>query len=552
MKLFKKHLSTVILIVILAFSLFLRTYNLSSVPLGFHNDEASLGYNGYSLLLTGRDENNQKSPLYIDMFGDQRPSGYHYLTILPIKFLGLNEFATRLPGAFFGVLMIIPFFFLAQLLFGNKKISLVSSFLLSVAPWSIVLSRASAETIVALFFIISGYTLLLAGFQKQRRRYLFVGTGLLIVSFFFYHTPRVFVPILLISTILYLYPIWKKYTTNFKIYLLVSFLILSFAALSLVFLIKGGSGRFSQVNIFGFPEVKLVLEEQIREDGVIGIPANITRLFHNKAINYSLAFISNYFEYFSGNFLFIEGGLPVWYKVPSTGLIYILSLPFIVIGVFYLLSSKNKYYKLPLIWLLISPLAASVTRDDIPNIQRAIVMFPVIELMAAFGFVVIFDKFKSYQNRVFIGAIMFFLILNFSYFIHQYFVQTQVHRNWYRNEGFGEMVNMVKRDYDNYDKFIVTKSLGGIYPLILFYAKYDPVIYQREGSPKDKSNKGFGKFFFADPECPSIDKSPTFPKVNKIIYIDNGNCRDYESLKDKKYKYITRKDGTKVFRIVYE
>ena len=235
MKLFKKHLSTVILIVILAFSLFLRTYNLSSVPLGFHNDEASLGYNGYSLLLTGRDENNHKSPLYIDMFGDQRPSGYHYLTILPIKFLGLNEFATRLPGAFFGVLMIIPFFFLAQLLFGNKKISLVSSFLLSVAPWSIVLSRASAETIVALFFIISGYTLLLAGFQKQRRRYLFVGTGLLIVSFFFYHTPRVFVPILLISTILYLYPIWKKYTTNFKIYLLVSFLILSFAALSWFF-----------------------------------------------------------------------------------------------------------------------------------------------------------------------------------------------------------------------------------------------------------------------------------------------------------------------------
>ena len=146
------------------------------------------------------------------------------------------------------------------------------------------------------FFIISGYTLLLAGFQKkQRRRYLFVGTGLLIVSFFFYHTPRVFVPILLISTILYLYPIWKKIYNQFQNLSLVSFLILSFAALSLVFLIKGGSGRFSQVNIFGFPEVKLVLEEQIREDGVIGIPANITRLFHNKAINYSLAF---YFKLF--------------------------------------------------------------------------------------------------------------------------------------------------------------------------------------------------------------------------------------------------------------
>lgn len=114
------------------------------------------------------------------------------------------------------------------------------------------------------------------------------------------------------------------------------------------------------------------------------------------------------------------------------------------------------------------------------------------------------------------------------------------------------MMSIVKENYSNYDKIIVSKSFGGIYPLILFYAKYNPEAYQKEGSPKDKSNMGFGKFFFADPECPSIDKSPTFPKVGKIIYIDNGNCRDYESLKDKKYKYITRKDGTKVFRLVYE
>ena len=114
------------------------------------------------------------------------------------------------------------------------------------------------------------------------------------------------------------------------------------------------------------------------------------------------------------------------------------------------------------------------------------------------------------------------------------------------------MMSIVKENYSNYDKIIVSKSFGGIYPLILFYAKYDPEVYQKEGSPKDKSNMGFGKFFFADPECPSIDKSPTFPKVGKIIYIDNGNCRYYESLKDKKYKYITRKDGTRVFRIVYE
>src|SRR3990172_7054787 len=142
MFLIKKDLLTwIVLSVIVLFSLFLRVYNLNSVPLGFHIDEASLGYNGYSLLLTGKDENNNKNPLYIDMFGDNRPSGYHYLTIVPIKIFGLNEFATRFPGAIFGGLVFIPFFFLAQFLFNNKKISLLSSLLISIAPWSVVLSR---------------------------------------------------------------------------------------------------------------------------------------------------------------------------------------------------------------------------------------------------------------------------------------------------------------------------------------------------------------------------------------------------------------------------
>jgi len=310
----KKLLIGICLILIVSFSLLIRVYKLSSIPLGFHIDEASLGYNGYSLLLTGKDENNQKLPLYIDMFGDNRPSGYHYLTEIPIKFLGLNEFSTRFPGAIFGTLTVVSFFFLAQLLFKSKKISLISSLLLAIASWHVVLSRASAETIVSLFFIISGFVLLLFSLQKQKPIYCFAAAATLSISFFFYHTSRVFVPLLFFVSILYLYPTWIKSRKKYKISLLLSFFILSFISFSLVFLIKGGAGRFSQVNIFSYPEVKLVLEEQIREDGISKAPVFLTRAFHNKVINYSLTFASNYFDYFSGKFLFVQGGLPNWYN----------------------------------------------------------------------------------------------------------------------------------------------------------------------------------------------------------------------------------------------
>ena len=49
----KKHLP-IILIIILASVL--RLYGISRFPAGLNADEASLGYNAYSLLQTGRDE----------------------------------------------------------------------------------------------------------------------------------------------------------------------------------------------------------------------------------------------------------------------------------------------------------------------------------------------------------------------------------------------------------------------------------------------------------------------------------------------------------------
>jgi len=553
MKISKNKLLTgIILFVILVFALFLRTYSLGNVPNGFHIDEASLGYNGYSLLLTGKDENNNKFPLYIDMFGDDRPSGYHYLTVLPIKFLGLTEFATRLPGALFGTFTVISFFFLTLVLFKSKKISLISALLVAIAPWQVVLSRASAETIVALFFIISGYIFVLLGFKKQRGLYFFVGAFIMLLSFFFYHTPRVFVPLLFLATIAYLYPIWKKFKTKYIVYLLGSFLILSFVSFALVFLIKGGTGRYSQVNIFGYPAVKLVLAEQIVEGGLMHVPADVTRLFHNKVTNYSLAAISNYSDYFTGKFLFMEGGLPIWYRVPSMGLIYLVELPFILIGIFYLITSKDRYHKLPLLWLLLAPLVAAFTIDDTPNLQRAIVMFPMIELFVAYGFIMLLNKFSGIKSKILVIAVALLLLFNFAYFLQEYFIQAQVDKNWYRNEGFGQMVKTVKKDYANYDKIFVTKSYGGIYPLILFYMKFDPATYQAEGSTKDKENTGFGKFYFLVAACPSVDLDPKAPKVKKAIYIDNGTCPDYKGLQYKKHIYITRKDGTRVFRIVYD
>ena len=400
----------------------LRLYHLGTYPAGFHIDEASLGYNGYSMLKTGKDEHGNRFPLYIDMFGDNRPSGYHYLTIVPIAIFGLNEFSTRLPGALFGTISILALYFLVESLFSSSVVALTASFLLAISPWHIVSSRASSEAIVALFFILSGIGIIVRSLTARKSYLLPLGFISLCLSFFFYHTPRIFVPLLLVCIIAFFWKSLKTYSKTFKLTGLVCSVAVICVSFLLIFVVKGGTGRFNQVNIFGSPETKLVMEEQQREDGIRAVLPLISRVFHNKVINYSETFISNYLDYFSGKFLFISGGRPLWYQVPNVGMILIMELPFIIIGCIYLFIQGNNLMKIPLVWLFIAPIVASITMDDIPNIQRSLIMLPMLEVVAGYGIVTVGRSFLKRKRDIGIVIIGFVFLFNFIYFLHQYFV----------------------------------------------------------------------------------------------------------------------------------
>lgn len=547
----KGKLFLIFFISVIVLSFFVRFYKLSDFPVGFHIDEAILGYTGYSLLLTGKNTNNTNS-LYTEVFGDFLPVGYHYLTILPIKLFGLTEFSTRFPGAFLGALTALIVFLLSQTIFQNKKISILAALFAAISPWHIVLSRGSSEAIASLFFIVAGFAAIIESVRRESKSLLYTGTIVLCASYFFYHTARFFVPSFYLITLFVFNLFWKFKTRNYRFSLLYSFIFCALISFLLIFIISGGSSRFSQISIFNYPETKLVMEEQIREDGVSRSPLFLTRVFHNKVFDYSGTFFSNYFEYFTANFLFVKGGLPIFYNVPRMGLVYSTELFFIILGSFLLAKSKNIFHKIPLIWLFLAPIAGSLTVDDVPNIRRAIVMVPAIEIIAAYG---IFS-FLSYSlvRRLRKPAIFFlviFFIFSFSYFLHQYFVHGAIHRTWYRNNGVKSMINTVEKSYNKYDRVIVTKSAGGMYPLVLFHMKIDPRIYQEAGSPKDREYTGFAKFFFVPQSCPSVEKDIRFP-IGPSVYVDDGNCPDHKNINNRKTTFINKEDGTKAFRIVYD
>jgi 4-amino-4-deoxy-L-arabinose transferase-like glycosyltransferase len=547
MKLFsikENKVTLVFLSIFFLIGLILRTYQLESFPVGFHIDEASKGYSAYSILKTGMDDNGNLFPLYIDIFGDNSPSGYHVLAVIPVAILGLTEFSVRLPGAISGALSIFAIYLLSYVVFKNKTLGIISAFLLTISPWHINLSRASNEGLISLFFIMVGFACVFWSIETKRKKYILIGTAILCISFLFYQTPRLFVPSMYLGSLLFFLTVYRnKLKTSFKKILILSFVALVIVDFILIFVIQGGSGRFSQVNIFTYPETQLVLDEQIREDGVIHTTNTVTRIFHNKLINFPLAYVSNYFSYFSLNFLFINN-LPPWYSVPGMGVLYISLFPFILYGIFKSAWDKNHIQKILLIWVVLSPMAAA-TALDTNNIHRAIVLFPILEILGAYGMYCIYNLIPKGKN-IFAVLISLLLFANMAYFLHQYFVHAKIHRPWYRNVGFKEMMEQVNNSYDSFDYFIVTKSTGGIYPLVQFYSNYDPSTYLKEGSPKDKPFDGFGKFFFVSHECPSLMKDEKYPK-GKLLFINNGVCKN-----DIRYKeeVIYRPDNTPSFKIV--
>ena len=104
MNLLKKNWVTLVFLTIVIFASFLRLYKLGEVPGSLDWDEASLGWNAYSLFKTGTDEYGKALPVSIRSFNDFKPPLYVYAAIPTTAIFGLNEFSVRLPSAIAGIL----------------------------------------------------------------------------------------------------------------------------------------------------------------------------------------------------------------------------------------------------------------------------------------------------------------------------------------------------------------------------------------------------------------------------------------------------------------
>lgn len=545
MKLFDRFKKWILAGIILL-SICLRLPYLSDIPSGFHADEAAYGYNAYSILKTGRDEYGKVLPLIFESFGDSKAAVYSYLTIPCIVVFGLTEFAVRLPSAIFGVLFVYLTYCLVFRLSKSKRLALLTMLLAAISPLGIELSRVQSDPLICIVFFYFALYLWLTWLEKRKSVYI-VGIALAIVlSFLTYTVTRLFaLPFFMLLAAFY----WKTYDRQAK---QVFIAVVAVVCCAIIMLSVGfAGGRFSQINVFSGRDVQLVLDEAIREDGVSQVPARIARFIHNKGTAYGRYMMTNASGYLSSDFLFFQAGQPRRERIPNMGVLFLVDLPFLLIGVYQAFRKKLKYGLLSAAWFLLVPMTLSIISGETPNIHRFFLAVLPIHILVGVGILTVWNACARGKMKILRIGIVLAFVLNLCYFLHQLFIHQPTHFPFYRGYAYKELVSTLQEYNRVYDKIVVTKGNESPYIYILFFGAYDPRSYQRSGSHRDLDYQGFDTYTFVPYDCPSfngVDQMDVSQHKERTLLVRRGNCELGKN--DQLVGHVLWRDGSEAFQFV--
>lgn len=517
----KKYKYLLILLAILLLSLLLRFYKLGINPPSLDWDEASIGYNAYSILKTGKDEYGNFLPLSFRSFDDYKPPVYIYLTVPSVALFGLNEFAVRFPAAFIGVLaVIVVYFFVRELLIdwdvGSREfIALVSSFFLAVSPWHLQFSRAAFEGNVGMFFLILSLLFFLLGLKRGKFYFLFAIS--FILSIYSYQSFRLVDPILLVMIVALFWHRLKKQKLLFGISLLI--ILLSSFNIYLSFVNSQTAGaRLSMVSIFSDPKIQSLAAQNVlkakKEHNVLAQILNNRRLI---VIPY---IIKGYLSHFGFNFLFMRGDGGVQHHAYDMGMLYLWDLPFIVLGVLFLVKKLNKKIAVLFAVFLLAPLPSALATGA-PQPIRAIAMIPAFQIFTATGllfFILYMSKlkfrmFKIPVKHILLSIAVLLFVYNFAYYLHQYYVVTPIKYGYFWQYGNKQAIEYALKHEKSYNKIIMTYAYDQPYIYYLFYNKINPSWYQTHwdyngNGEVDRFDRRIGKYEFKNIDYALDNRSP--------------------------------------------
>ncbi len=476
MKILKRINENKLMLIILIVGIMVRVIGITSMPNALNCDEASAGYEAYSILNYGIDRNGNFMPVFLVAWGSGQNALLTYLIIPFIRVLGLSILSVRLPMAIISSVSLIILYLLLNKV-GNKKIALVGLLIFSISPWHIMKSRWGLESNLFPDLILLFVYLLISGLERKNKLLYYSSFIIAGISAYSYGTSYYFLPVFIIPLLIMLYR--KKYIKFRSI--IVSLGIVGIVSLPIVLYVLINTLGMEQINL---PFMTIPVLDVNRYE-------SITSIFSGAFV---LESIRNILKCLS--ILVFQSDNLAWNNIFPYGIVYVFSIVFTLIGIINSFK-KNKIIELKYnyvinIWFIVSIILSLIVH---PNINRLnILMIPII-IYTIEGIYIAIDRAKCQKKVGITFTILYFV--SFLLFLNQYNKQDFNTYSTFEG-GLKEPINYIK----NIDKDIyITKKIKMPYIYVLFYTEYSTesfvksVEYEKEGVAFEKV-KSFGKYHF--------------------------------------------------------
>lgn len=559
MKLLRLFALGSVIIGIVAIVLFLRFYQLGSIPHGINVDEASYGYDAYSLLQSGKDMwGNRGSSL--ESFGDYKPVGLSYTLIPLIKYLGLSTTTTRLPSAIFGILTIAVAFFTLKYLLGNTLFAFLGSIILSLSPWHFGLSRLFYEPNSGLFFLAIS---ILLEFKLIKRptdiKYLIASSILVAFGGYYYSVLRYLgLGILGIAVLVAYFPSYLR-LIKYGLLAIICWAIFASPYLGDMFGSRGLIRLQQEGNLHEFGDTLVITENRQMCYIVSGYNPTIAKLCYalwNKPGEKLIDTAKIYVQLLSPSYLFISGSQKD--ILPETSGAYLeILLPLYLLGIFYLTINLRK--KREHVFILSSWLFAMipVALAGAINIHRNEIGLYFVFLICAYGLSYLVTLISGVKPKIIKIALIIVFSLTYlwsqsRYLGNYYFVYTRMQPEiWLYDTP--EIMNWLSNNRGNRRVYFYDYDFAPLY--YSFYNLVDPHYFQQNSHWSEKNQYGWTHVDSIGTELQNQSNiyinicAHQNPLISSSVLVVTGGKEQWQSVVEKQFKNYT---GIHVLHEIYD
>lgn len=532
------------IVLFIAINLFIRLWGLDKSPLSVGFDEASIGYNAYSIYLTGKDEYGTPYPLSLRSFNDFKPALYAYLSIPFIHFFDLSQNSIRAPSAVMGT---ISFIFLLLIFKQLSKKSWMESLIviavISFFPWRLHFSRVAFESNISMAFF-TGMVWCLINFNKNT---LFkLGTILFsAASIYSYHSSRLAVPLFLFFVIIDVFKFnFKKIINNPTKTIISLWPIFVVAILYLPLVLEANAGllltRLSQTNVFSHFYPFTPSELRFTQNIWLNVLAH--PLYYLGGI--LSGHLLNYLSPKNLSLLIYPGVIKSAQVISGTGMLGFVGGFLFIVGLVTQFKSLVLEKRILIYWIIAGIIPAALTWEWFYPL-RSLNIYPAIDIIVGLGIIFILKSLKKIKNTLFkfsvaLGSLAVILMSSVYNTLNEYNFGAWETNGEFQPGGYKEGAPLLMSLMDKYDTIYIDSNQAQNYTIFWFYLKYPPQNVQKiahlRNAPgvQGPATINFDKFIYKKYDWPNIKNE------NSFVFWTSSEVKEEE---------INNTPGAKMYRI---